>query len=460
MGLPVHDRMWLVVVAFAAVAGLGSADTPAECMYEDIRGTWTFVETARDGDNTIDCGTDEDLGFDAFTTTITLDFPNIATDDLGNTGTWTMIYNQGFEVNINDRSYFAFSYYEGGFGSATSYCDQIFNGWSRDTSVNNWSCYQGQKNTKVTPRVSSKVKNPLPDRKFTNNEEFINKINSAQSSWTAKAYPEFEKYTLSEMYARAGGPASVILNPPSPAPASAELKAKVSELPENFDWTDVNGVNYVTPVRDQASCGSCYAFASMATIEAKLKIATDNARDEVFSPQDVVECSVLAQGCMGGFNYLIAGRMAMEQGVVPESCNTYTGRDGSCSTDMSCDRTYVSSYEYLGGYYGACNEELMMQALVDNGPLAVSFMVYSDFYGYGGGIYHHTGFRDEYNPFEMTSHAVTLVGYGVDPSTGEKFWNVKNSWGKFWGEHGYFRIRRGTNDCSIESITVDVAVVA
>jgi len=460
MGLPVHDRMWFVVLVLAAVSALGSADTPAECMYEDIRGTWTFVETERDGDNTIDCGTDEDLGFNAFTTTITLDYPNIATDDLGNAGTWTMIYNQGFEVVINDRSYFAFSYYEGGFGSATSYCDQTFNGWSRDTSVNNWSCYRGQKNTKVTPRVSSKVKNPLPDRKFTNNDEFINKINSAQSSWTAKAYPEFEKYTLSEMYARAGGAASVILNPPSPAPASAELKAKVAELPENFDWTDVNGVNYVTPVRDQASCGSCYAFASMATIEAKLKIATDNARDEVFSPQDVVECSVLAQGCMGGFNYLIAGRMAMEQGVVQESCNTYTGRDGSCSTDMSCDRTYVSSYEYLGGYYGACSEELMMQALVDNGPLAVSFMVYSDFYGYGGGIYHHTGLRDGYNPFEMTSHAVTLVGYGVDANTGEKFWNVKNSWGKYWGEHGYFRIRRGTNEASIESITVDVAVVA
>merc|ERR1712189_92707 len=75
-----------------------------------------------------------------------------------------------------------------------------------------------------------------------------------------------------------------------------------------------------------------------------------------------------------------------------------------------------------------------MQALVENGPMAVSYMVYSDFYGYNGGIYHHTGLRDRYNPFEMTSHAVTLVGYGVEPSTGEKFWSIKNSWGKWWGE--------------------------
>merc|ERR1712212_1424774 len=459
MGLPVHDRMWLVVVAFAAVAGLGSADTPAECMYEDIRGTWTFVETERDGDNTVDCGTDEDLGFDAFTTTITLDFPNIATDDLGNTGTWTMIYNQGFEVNINDRSYFAFSYYEGGFGGATSYCDQLYNGWSRTTANENWSCYKGQKNTKVAPRVSSKVKTELPNRNFINNHRFISKINNAQSSWTAKAYPEFEKYTLSEMYARAGGPAAVINNPPKPAPASAELKAKVADLPENFDWSDVDGVNYVTDVRDQASCGSCYAFASLSSVADRLRVATENARDEVFSTQDVLECSALAQGCMGGFSYLIAGRMSLEQGVVHEECNKYTAMDGPCSTDMSCERTYVSDYQYLGGYYGACSEELMMQALVEKGPMPVAFMVYSDFYGYDGGIYHHTGFRDEYNPLELTSHAVTLVGYGVDAATGEKFWRIKNSWGKYWGEDGYFRMRRGTDECAIESIAVDFTVV-
>jgi len=456
---PVHDNMWLGVFALAAVFAFGSADTPAECLYDDIVGTWTFVETERDGDNTIDCGTNEDLGFNAYTSAITLSYPNIATDDLGNIGTWTMIYNQGFEVVINERSYFAFSYYTGGFGSATSYCDQTFNGWSYDAStVTNWSCHRGQKNTQVTPRVGSKVKNVLPARKFTNSNEFINKINSAQSSWTAKSYPEFEKYTLSEMFARAGGPASVIPNPPSPAPASPELKAKVAQLPENFDWNDVDGVSYVTDVRDQASCGSCYAFASMAIIEAKLRIITENARDEVFSPQDVVECSDLAQGCMGGFNYLIAGRYAKDQGVVHESCNAYTGHDGSCSTDMSCDRTYVSSYEYIGGYYGACSEELMMQALVDNGPLAVSFMVYNDFYSYNGGIYHHTGLRDEYNPLELTSHAVTLTGYGVE--NGEKFWNIKNSWGKWWGESGYFRIRRGTDEAAIESIAVDVTVVA
>lgn len=72
---------------------------------------------------------------------------------------------------------------------------------------------------------------------------------------------------------------------PVPAPATAEQKARVSLLPDSFDWRDVNGVSYVSPVRDQGSCGSCYAFASMANLESQVRIATQNQRQDVFSPQ-------------------------------------------------------------------------------------------------------------------------------------------------------------------------------
>jgi len=179
-----------------------------------------------------------------------------------------------------------------------------------------------------------------------------------------------------------------------------------------------------------------------------------------FSPQDIVECSVLSQGCTGGFNYLIAGRYAQDQGVVAEECNPYTGADGTCSTDQTCSRTYVSDYEYLGGYYGACNEQEMMKALVENGPFAVGYMVYFDFYFYTGGIYHHVGFDDRYDPLEDMNHAVLLVGYGEDPNTGEKFWTCKNSWGPSFGEDGgYFRIRRGTDECGIESAASQSTVI-
>ena len=96
----------------------------------------------------------------------------------------------------------------------------------------------------------------------------------------------------------------------------------------------------------------------------------------------------------------------------------------------------------------------MMLALVNNGPLSVSFEVYSDFMQYKGGIYEHVaGLVDNFNRFEETNHAVLLVGYGVENNV--KYWIVKNSWGTGWGEHGYFRIKRGVDECAIESIAVE-----
>ncbi|KAG7171209.1 Dipeptidyl peptidase 1-like 4 [Homarus americanus] len=251
------------------------------------------------------------------------------------------------------------------------------------------------------------------------------------------------------MYRRAGGRRTISHTQPKPAPASPEQKRRAALLPENFDWRDVQGVNYVSDVRDQESCGSCYVFASMGMLEARVRIATRNQRQDVFS----------TQGCEGGFAFLVGGRYSQDQGVAAEECNPYTGVDDKCDTDMSCARTYVSEYEYVGGYYGACNDALMMLALVENGPMAVAFMVYDDFPSYSGGIYHHTDSGNGFNPLEPTNHAVLLVGYGVEADTGEKFWSVKNSWGGSWGEDGFFRIRRGTDECGMESEALESTVI-
>lgn len=140
--------------------------------------------------------------------------------------------------------------------------------------------------------------------------------------------------------------------------------------------------------------------------------------------------------------------------MVEEDCFPYTAKDTPCLFKRSCYHYYTSEYHYVGGFYGACNEALMKLELVLSGPMAVAFEVYNDFMFYKEGIYHHTGLKDEFNPFELTNHAVLLVGYGKDPESGEKFWIVKNSWGTSWGEDGYFRIRRGTDECAIESIAV------
>ena len=84
-------------------------------------------------------------------------------------------------------------------------------------------------------------------------------------------------------------------------------------------------------------------------------------------------------------------------------------------------------------------------------------MVYNDFVNYKSGIYVHTGLADKFNPFEITNHVVVIVGYGRDTASGVPFWIVKNSWGPEWGEEGFFRIRRNTDECAIESMAVETS---
>lgn len=76
------------------------------------------------------------------------------------------------------------------------------------------------------------------------------------------------------------------------------LKAK--SLPEEFDWRNVDGKNFVSPIRNQGSCGSCYAFGTLGMFEARVRILSNNTKTPVFSTQDIVSCSEYSQGCEGG----------------------------------------------------------------------------------------------------------------------------------------------------------------
>jgi len=90
-----------------------------------------------------------------------------------------------------------------------------------------------------------------------------------------------------------------------------------------------------------------------------------------------------------GFPYLIS-KYAKDFGLVDEQCFPYEAQDAPCH-EQACPRQFGTGYHYVGGFYGACNEVLMRLELLKNGPIAVSFEVYSDFKNYKGGIYHHTG---------------------------------------------------------------------
>jgi cathepsin C len=83
-------------------------------------------------------------------------------------------------------------------------------------------------------------------------------------------------------------------------PKSAEITPEVAliadSLPDSFDWRNISGISYVSPIRNQGSCGSCYTFGSMAMHESRLRIKTLNQQKNIFSTQDIVSCSNYSQG--------------------------------------------------------------------------------------------------------------------------------------------------------------------
>ncbi|XP_019631919.1 PREDICTED: dipeptidyl peptidase 1-like isoform X1 [Branchiostoma belcheri] len=457
-------KLWTFCGVAVLLVPLAVADTPANCTYADMLGTWVFSVSQGGNDKTLDC---TDPG--PATNNITVQFSHFSTATVMSSGGytfdvngyWTLIYNQGFEFRVLNRKFFAFFKWTGEGKNATSMCNEIMPGWSHDVLGKDWACFQGmrikpeQKPRQPTPAVyHSEAKERRLQQNYKTNLDFIDQINGAQSSWQAGVYPEYEKFTHEDLIRRAGGKKSRLPHRPRPAPVTEETRLAAAQLPESFDWRKVMGLNFVSPVRNQEQCGSCYSFASMGMLEARLRVLTNNTQQVVLSPQEVVSCGKYSQGCEGGFPYLIAGKYAEDFGVVLEDCYPYEGKDSSCKDTSKCRRGYATNYRYVGGFYGGCNEELMQLELVKNGPMAVAFEVYDDFLHYKGGIYEHTGLRDPFNPFEITNHAVLLVGYGRDLETGAKFWTVKNSWGESWGEEGFFRIRRGMDECAIESIAV------
>jgi cathepsin C len=184
----------------------------------------------------------------------------------------------------------------------------------------------------------------------------------------------------------------------------------------------------------------------------------------ILSPQEIVSCSPLAQGCDGGFPYLTAGRNGKDYGLVEESCFPYTANDSSCSANIcknpvryvalvvslcvslcellnthkrfslslcfcAVSSWYTSDYMYPGGYYGASTDVMMQHDLMMAGPIAVSFNVDPDFRNYKNGVYVHDArvAALSLNPFRLTNHVVVIVGWGVE--NGLKYWTVKHSWG-------------------------------
>ncbi len=211
------------------------------------------------------------------------------------------------------------------------------------------------------------------------------------------------------------------------------------DLPEYFDWTDYHGQNYMTLVRNQAACGGCWAFSTIAALEGNANVFyNDPSLDLDMSEQDLISC-YMGDGCDGaneeeieyGFsNYL------RNTGVATESCFRFTATNDFCSN--KCVDWQDDAWKILGYRDVTLSMDAIKQAIMDYGPVAVGMIVYEDFPAYSEGIYSHT--TEEIEGY----HSVALVGFGEE--NGVKYWIAKNSWAYWWGESGYFRIKMGDSE--------------
>jgi C1A family cysteine protease len=198
-------------------------------------------------------------------------------------------------------------------------------------------------------------------------------------------------------------------------------------VPASLDWRNYNGYNYVTPVRDQGNCGSCWAFAATAALEANVLITKGSATD--LSEQVLVSCGG-AGSCSGGYIDR-ASNFILNIGLPAESYYTYTATNGSCSNAVA---GWQNAANQISNWYWVATTSPTVAVIKDwlnnYGPLVTTMDVYSDFYYYSGGIYSYT------SGSYQGGHAIVIVGYDDT----NQYFIVKNSWGSGWGESGYFRI--------------------
>jgi C1A family cysteine protease len=209
-----------------------------------------------------------------------------------------------------------------------------------------------------------------------------------------------------------------------------------SSLPSSFDWRNKNGQDWMTPVKDQGNCGSCWAFASLAFVEAYINIANDDPDlDLDLSEQDIVSCS--KGDCVDGGKTEDSLNYIKNTGVVDEDCFPYTAKDDPC-TDRCSDwqnrlRRTCNYKETL-----AWERDDIKYYLTTFGPLLVGMWYDVNGYFDENGVFWCNGNSNSKN------HLVVITGYNDDVG----YWIVKTSWGTNFGDDGYFKVGYGT--CSIE----------
>ena len=221
-----------------------------------------------------------------------------------------------------------------------------------------------------------------------------------------------------------------------PQPAAApQMSASggIAALPTSYNWCSLGGC---TPVRDQGSCGSCWAFGTVGALETNILIKDGISRD--LSEQYLVSCNSDGYGCDGGwwahdYHQWKIPSGEPDAGAVYEADFPYVAYDASCNPPHT-HHEKIASWAYVGSSSGVPSSDAIKNAIYNYGPVAAAVCVGTAFQNYTSGIF-------ATNECSSVNHAIVLVGW----DDANQYWILRNSWDDSWGEDGYMRIKWGTS---------------
>jgi cathepsin B len=295
------------------------------------------------------------------------------------------------------------------------------------------------------------------------------KVNSMKTTWKASTNKRFHGVSMDVIRGMMG---VANIGMPLGLPVVDPRDVKKVSLPDSFDareqWPECPSTG---DVRDQAACGSCWAFGAVEAITDRICIHSKGASKPYISAQDLVSCChTCGFGCNGGYPNM-AWRWWVSPGIVTggaynsnsgcrpyevEPCDHHVNGTmkpcGSIVKTPGCKSACtVASYgtpyatdKHVGesSYQVANNEEAIRTEIMTNGPVEAGYSVFEDFPSYHSGVYQHV--TGKY----LGGHAVKILGWGVEDNV--PYWLVANSWNTEWGDKGFFKILRGSNECGIE----------
>uniref|UniRef100_UPI00398ECF69 procathepsin L-like n=1 Tax=Pristiophorus japonicus TaxID=55135 RepID=UPI00398ECF69 len=223
---------------------------------------------------------------------------------------------------------------------------------------------------------------------------------------------------------------------------SASARPKPLRLPNSVDW---RAKGYVTPVKNQGQCGSCWAFSAVGALEGQTYKKTGKLIS--LSEQNLVDCSNSEGnfGCNGGLMEHAFNYVKLNGGIDTENYYPYTASEGTCNYNPKYSATSCHDYRFSA----KGDETALAEAVATVGPISIAIDAkHSSFQFYRSGVY----YEPNCNNF-VINHGVLTVGYGSE--NGDNYWIVKNSYGIWWGDHGYIKMAKDrNNNCGVANYAI------